>query len=150
MLLSSSRSPSQQTRSACKWLASFFGCTYLNRGKRSLGELLDVAGEEPLLVIGEYHGNPASLLVYDEVERVSVRFTVSSGDEELPRHFPAPRICGNGRFAESLASVLSLPIAAEDAPDCLKVTDRIMEFRYSGNVMFRFNIRSIRIYGDDE
>ncbi|MCG7852848.1 MAG: rRNA maturation protein, partial [Methanosarcinaceae archaeon] len=65
MLITSSRKPSAITRILCKQLASFLNCDYINRGKKSIGEVLYLVEGETLLVAGEYHGNPGSITFFD-------------------------------------------------------------------------------------
>ncbi len=151
MLISSSRSPSQSTRSVCKWLASFFGCNYLNRGKRSLAELLELGDSDPLLLVGEYHGNPSSVLIYNEgTEKVSIWMTVKAPEDKLPRRLPKPSIGGTGELSTLLSSTLSLPIVKECNHSCLMVTDETINFYGKDKVLFRFNIKSFKEYDDEK
>lgn len=146
MLITSSRSPSQSTRSVCKWLASFFGCSYLNRGKRSLGELLEMDSSNPLLLVGEYHGNPSSLIFYREgIKKLSIWMTVTSPLEKLPRRLPKPSMTGTGNLATILSSILLLP-SNDCNSSCLKVSDESIEFCNEGRLLFRFNIKSFKVY----
>ncbi|MBP2029416.1 U3 small nucleolar ribonucleoprotein IMP4 [Methanohalophilus levihalophilus] len=144
MLISSSRSPSQSTRSVCKWLASFFGCSYLNRGKRSLGELLELEGSDPLILVGEYHGNPSSFLIYtDGVERLSVWMTVTAPQEKLPRRLPKPSIEGKGDLFNLLSSALAIPVG-ECNKSCFRVSDDTIDFFGGNGLLFRFNVKSFK------
>lgn len=150
MLISSSRSPSQSTRSVCKWLASFFGCSYLNRGKRSLGELLEMDVSDPLFLVGEYHGNPSSLLIYkDGVEKLSIWMTVTSPSEKLPRRLPKPTVEGTGSLAAHLSPILSLP-SNDCNSSCLKITDKSIDFFNRDVLLFRLNIKSFKEYDDSK
>lgn len=150
MLISSSRSPSQQTRSVCKWMASFFGCKYLSRGKRSLDELLLLADDEPLMVIGEYHGNPSSLLIYnaENAEKLSVWITVSPPTCQLPRRFPKPLVSGTCHLSDAFSSLLSLPKKDLQESNCLYVTEDAIAFINKGRTLFKFYIKSFREYGE--
>ena len=151
MLISSSRSPSQSTRSVCKWLASFFGCSYLNRGKRSLGELLELEDSDPLLLVGEYHGNPSSLLIYNEgIEKASIWMTVAAPEDKLPRRLPKPSVAGTGDLSMLLSATLSLPVSNECSNSCIKVTDESIGFYGKDRLLFRFNIKSFKEYDDEK
>ncbi|ADL58660.1 ribosomal biosynthesis protein [Methanothermobacter wolfeii] len=65
MLLTTSRKPSQRTRSFAQRLARILGWTYINRGKMNLREVLIDAGG-PAAILFERHGNPARITFLDE------------------------------------------------------------------------------------
>ena len=67
--VTTSRKPSQGTRSLARWLARFLGGECENRGKRSLAEIVEraeAAGFKRLLFVYESHGNPSELSFYEE------------------------------------------------------------------------------------
>ncbi|ENN96576.1 ribosomal biogenesis protein [Methanocaldococcus villosus KIN24-T80] len=66
MILTSSRKPSQRTRSFLRDLERTLNIPYIQRGKLSLKELFEM--DKHILLIGEFKGNPGTLMVYD-VER---------------------------------------------------------------------------------
>ena len=68
MLVTSSRKPSAKTRTLCKLLSRFIAGRSMTRGKMGMQELLEFAEGGPLIVVGEYHGNPGELSFYDETE----------------------------------------------------------------------------------
>ena len=68
MLISTSRKPSQKTRTFCKNLSHAFGFDYTNRGKSSLRDLLVKAnqlGHDKLVLVYQIKGNPSKLTFYD-------------------------------------------------------------------------------------
>ena len=77
MLVTSSRKPSARTRTLCKLLSRFMAGRCITRGKMGMQELLEFAEGRPLIIIGEYHGNPGELGFYDETGKLlfSIRFT---------------------------------------------------------------------------
>ena len=68
MLISTSRKPSQKTRTFCKNFSHAFGYDYTNRGKSSLRDLLIKAkqlGHDRLVLVYQIKGNPSKLTFYD-------------------------------------------------------------------------------------
>ena len=66
--LTTSRDPSQRTRSFAKVIARYMNWYYLQRGKQSLEDLFD--GHDRLIIIREMKGNPAFLDIYEGERRV--------------------------------------------------------------------------------
>ncbi|MCO5381387.1 MAG: rRNA maturation protein [Methanosarcina barkeri] len=66
MLITSSRKPSAKTRTLCKLLSRFIAGRSMTRGKMGMQELLEFVEGGPLIVVGEYHGNPGELSFFDE------------------------------------------------------------------------------------
>lgn len=74
MLISTSRKPSQRTRSFCNSLSRALNFPYVNRGKMSLRELaiktMDME-ENSTILIYEKHGNPNELIFLNsEVKKI--------------------------------------------------------------------------------
>ncbi|MDI9624784.1 MAG: ribosomal biosynthesis protein [Methanothermobacter sp.] len=68
MLLTTSRKPSQRTRSFCQKLKRSMGCPYINRGKMNIQEILQKTiehGESTLAIVSEKHGNPSKITFYN-------------------------------------------------------------------------------------
>ena len=97
MLITSSRKPSIKTRTLCKELASFFQCESINRGKMGMKETLSLVADGPLLIVGEYHGNPGSLIFYaqDGRELLSIRISVTFTEKRQNSRFSPHRTCCN-------------------------------------------------------
>ena len=69
MLISSSRKPSQKTRSFCKNISNAFNYPYINRGKMSLRDLflkVNVLDENSLMLVYENKGNPSKITFYNK------------------------------------------------------------------------------------
>ncbi|KZX12677.1 Brix domain-containing protein [Methanobrevibacter filiformis] len=69
MLISSSRKPSQKTRSFCKNLSNALDFPYINRGKMSIRDLFLKAhsvDENSLILVYENKGNPSKITFYNE------------------------------------------------------------------------------------
>jgi U3 small nucleolar ribonucleoprotein protein IMP4 len=64
VILTTSRKPSQKTRSLAKALARFMNWRYVNRGKLSLEDLFEMC-DENLIILKEIKGNPSILDVID-------------------------------------------------------------------------------------
>ena len=73
MILTTSRKPSQRTRSFVRDLERILNLPYVQRGKLSLKELFKM--DKHILLIGEFKANPGMLVVYDvENERMLSSF----------------------------------------------------------------------------
>jgi len=79
MLLTTSRKPSQQTRSFCQKFKKALGCHYINRGKMNIQELLQKAREynEILAIVFEKHGNPSRITFYNTRGQQTGYMTIS-------------------------------------------------------------------------
>lgn len=69
MLITTSRKPSQQTRTIARFLAGLLGGRYFSRGKASFESVLgeaDSQGFKRVLFVGEDHGNVGSLSFWEE------------------------------------------------------------------------------------
>ena len=152
MLITSSRKPSNRTRTLCKYLATFFNCEYVNRGKMGMGEVLHLAHDNPLLIVGEFHGNPGSLAIYDGngLCLLSIHMTVSypenSKFSKLKLVEPAPVIVGTGKLVDALVSGLSLQRANNSScPRCVIVNNEMIDFIDSGNLFFKLKVKSLKL-----
>ena len=88
MLISTSRKPSQKTRTFCKNFQHAFGFEYVNRGKSSLRELLIKAsqlGHDSLVLVYQIKGNPSKLTFYNlkGEETLALLVSVSTTNERL-------------------------------------------------------------------
>lgn len=153
MLITSSRKPSASTRTLCKLLASFFSSDYINRGKMGMGEVLDGAHGSPLLIVGEFHGNPGNISIYDPEGfcALSANITLVASTSPYPRSRGAlPVVAGEGSLALALSGMLLLE-TSKGLQDPLTVTvaeDR-MDFTEGDNLLFTLKVRSYRIYEGD-
>ncbi len=69
MLITTSRKPSQRTRSFCKSLVRVLNSSYINRGKMSIREVLIKSSElglDKIAVVSEMKGNPSKIDFHDE------------------------------------------------------------------------------------
>ncbi len=151
MLITSSRKPSINTRVLCKDLASFFHCESINRGKMGMKEVLSLVEGDPgpLLMVGEYHGNPGSLIFYapDGQELLSIRISVTTIKKLPKKGFSKipPVATGHAAIAHILSKILAIQLVEEtSSPLVLKISDDQLDFFYNGQELFRLNIRTIR------
>jgi len=151
MLITSSRKPSINTRTLCKDLAYFFHCKSINRGKMGMKEVLSLVEDDPgpLLIVGEYHGNPGSLIFYTStgLELLSIRISVTP-IKKLQKKVSSkisPVATGNADIAPILAKILTIELVDEpSSPLVLEISDDQLDFLYEGQQLFRLNIRTIR------
>jgi U3 small nucleolar ribonucleoprotein protein IMP4 len=157
MLITSSRKPSAKTRTLCKLLSKFTAGRCINRGKMGMQELLEFAQGGPLIVIGEYHGNPGGLTFYNEAGKLlfSLRFVDWYSREIDSYWFPdvEPAIMGNGEIADSLVSFSHFQKIDRDEPDqrpshftLIAAGEKDIDFRGDGKSLFKLNIRGFKKY----
>lgn len=154
MIITSSRKPSDKTKSLCRKLSLFFDCRYIPRGKLSLSDLLQLGRENVVLVVGEYHGNPGNLAFYDESGTLRVSFLIS---ETYPEQIDEKHIRngkldieGIGTGAEILSHMLlNLPpvsVSSNTDGRILSITPEKIDFLQKKACLLRFHIKGIKTY----
>ncbi|WP_407355914.1 rRNA maturation protein [Methanolobus sp. WCC5] len=152
MLITSSRKPSAGTRTLCKHLASFFGCEYFNRGKMGMGEVLSLSHGKPLLIVGEYHGNPGSMVFYDHEGYcvLSLHISVLSAPSSHTRHSGSiVSIDGDCELAHAICDLLFREKANDVSPLSMAIAGDRIDFKEDGNDLFSLRIKSHRLYDGD-
>lgn len=157
MLITSSRKPSAKTRTLCKLLSRFTAGRCINRGKMGMQELLDFAQGGPLIVIGEYHGNPGELSFYDETGKLlfSLRFADRYSHEIDSFWFPdvEPALTGHGEISDALESFFHFQRIEGDKIDQLPsrstliaAGEKDIDFIGDGKSLFKLSIRGFKKY----
>lgn len=146
MLITSSRKPSAITRILCKQMASFLNCDYINRGKKGIGEVLYLAEGEPFLVVGEYHGNPGSMTVFDGEGKCLLSLQINaafpSGFKYTKLKEVKPVIEGTSKLAGEVAAALSLEHGEDTSYlRSIQVDDDKIDFFDSSNLIFRLHVK---------
>ena len=119
MIITTARKPTSKTRIFCKHLSKFTGIEYQTRGKTSLSMLADTS----FLVVGESHGNLASLNFFLNNECVlSIRANVSL-DTEIGLA-GEPVIKGDTPLAFALSKATGFRMG-EGSERFIRVNDRI-------------------------
>ncbi|MBR5503494.1 MAG: ribonucleotide-diphosphate reductase subunit beta [Methanobrevibacter sp.] len=118
MLISTSRKPSQKTRTFCKNLSHAFGYDYTNRGKSSLRDLLVKAkqlGHDGLVLVYQIKGNPSKLTFYDleSNEKLALLVSVNTTSERLHIKPEELKIRSTVRELDILAEVLGIEVTTE-------------------------------------
>jgi U3 small nucleolar ribonucleoprotein protein IMP4 len=81
MILTSSRKPSQKTRTFCKNLSHALGHKYINRGKMSLRDLSLKGLEEnkqTIAIIYEIKGNPSRISFFSVKGKIKLELNISA------------------------------------------------------------------------
>lgn len=150
MLISSSRSPSPPTRTLCKYLASFLNCEYVTRGKSGLQDILYGMDTETLLIVGQYHGNPASLTFFDSEgqQQLSIWMNVVFHDKPQKSSLKnsMPSIKGGGKLAGLLGDLL--PEGDNNSRCAIEVADELMGFYCNGNNLFNLKVKGFKTTDD--
>lgn len=149
MFITSSRKPSAITRILCKQMASFLNCDYINRGKKSIGEVLYLAEGINLLVVGEYHGNPGSITVFDEegecLLSLHINAAFPSGFKYTKLKEMEPVIEGTSKLASAIAAAFSLePGGNTSYLRSIQVVGDQIDFFDSSKLIFRLHVKSSR------
>jgi U3 small nucleolar ribonucleoprotein protein IMP4 len=152
MLITSSRKPSASTRTLCKHLATFFGCEYTNRGKMGMGEVLAHSHNMPLIIVGEYHGNPGSILFYDSDGYCILSLHISVLSAPASHSRSSGFDIGGDNELVSIISDILLPEKTDRTSLhlLLELTGDKMDFKERGKVLFSLRIKSHKIYTGDE
>ncbi|HOA68675.1 U3 small nucleolar ribonucleoprotein protein IMP4 [Methanosarcina thermophila] len=157
MLITTSRKPSVRTRSLCKLISRFIAGRCITRGKMGMKELLEFADGGPLIIIGEYHGNPGELSFYDENGKLlfSIRFTDWYSEEADSYWFPGaePALSGQGEIADAFESFFQFKRVESDKIDQLPpnstlivIREEYIDFIGSGKSLFKLNLRGFKKY----
>ncbi|HJH30269.1 MAG TPA: hypothetical protein C5S50_11230 [Methanosarcinaceae archaeon] len=116
-----------------------------------MGEVLHLAHNSPFLIIGEFHGNPGSLAIYDGngLCLLSIHMTVSYPENSKfsKLKLVEPVIVGVGRskLADTLVESLSFQRADDPSnPRCIIVNDNRMDFTNSDHLIFSLKVKSLK------
>jgi len=157
MLVTSSRKPSAKTRALCKLFSRFIASRCIPRGKMGMQELLEFAEGSPLIVVGEYHGNPGERLFYDNAGKLlfSIRFSDWYSEEIDSYWFPdvLPVLTGQGEIADVLESFFHFNRIESGNVSQLPSNSLLMaagekeiDFMGGGKSLFKFNIKGFKKY----
>lgn len=157
MLITSSRKPSARTRTLCKLLSRFTAGRSIMRGKMGMQELLEFSQDGPLIVVGEYHGNPGELSFYDETGKLlfSLRFVDWYSKEIDSFWFPdiEPALIGQGEIADAFESFFHFQRIEGDKIDQLPsrstlivAGEKDLDFMGGGKSLFKLNLRGFKKY----
>ncbi|WP_292391100.1 rRNA maturation protein [Methanosarcina sp. UBA5] len=157
MLVTSSRKPSARTRTLCKLLSRFIAGRCITRGKMGMQGMLEFADGGPLIVVGEYHGNPGELSFYDEAGKLlfSLRFT-DWYSKELDSYWFSdlePTLTGHGELADAFEAFFHFQRVESDKIDQLPpsstlivIGEKDIDFVGSGKSLFKLNLRGFKKY----
>jgi len=129
----------------------------ITRGKMGMQELLEFAEGGPLIVVGEYHGNPGELSFYDEVGKFlfSLRFTDWYSKELDSYWFPdiEPLLTGQGEIADAFEAFFHFQRVESDKIDQLlpssiliAIGEKDIDFMGSGKSLFKLNLKGFKKY----
>jgi U3 small nucleolar ribonucleoprotein protein IMP4 len=120
-------------------------------------ELLEFAEGGPLIVVGEYHGNPGELSFYDEAGKLlfSLRFT-DWYSKELDSYWFSdiePTLTGQGEILDAFGAFFHFQRVESDKIDQLPpsstliaIGEKDIDFMGSGKSLFKLNLRGFKKY----
>ena len=157
MLITSSRKPSAKTRLLCKLLSRFIACRRITRGKMGMQELMEFTQSGPLIVVGEYHGNPGELSFYDGNRKLlfSLRFVdwYSQIIDSYRFSDVKPMLIGQGEIAEAFEFFFQFKRTESDKIDkflphstLIVIEGKDIYFMGSGKCLFSLSIKGFKKY----
>jgi U3 small nucleolar ribonucleoprotein protein IMP4 len=120
-------------------------------------ELMESAQGGPLIVVGEYHGNPGELNFHDETGKLifSLRFADRYSEEINSYWFPdiEPALTGQGEIADTFESFFHFQRLESDRIDQLPsrstlivAGEKDIDFIGDGKSLFKLNIKGFKRY----
>lgn len=120
-------------------------------------EILEFAEGKPLIVVGEYHGNPGELSFYDDAGKLlfSLRFSDWYSEEIGSYWFPdvEPVLTGQGEIVDALESFFHFNRVESDKvgqlpPNSLvmAVGEKEIDFMGGGKSLFKFSVKGFKKY----
>ena len=120
----------------------------------SMGEVLTLSHNMPLIVVGEYHGNPGSMAFYDPTGFcvLSIYMSVLNSPSDYPaKSSVVPLISGNNELVPILSDLLFSDLKNEMAsPLSLEINDDRMDFKENNTILFTLRLKSHMIFEGDE
>ena len=122
----------------------------------SMNGALELSHGSLLMILGEHHGNPGSITVYDAdgfcvlsayISLLPLDRKTYSISKQL-----VPEIVGSGEFASAFSNIFSLALVKESSsPLSIVISKKQMDFIHEGEVFFSLKLRTYRLYeGDDD
>ncbi len=118
-----------------------------------MGEVLDLSHDTPLIMVGEYHGNPGSIVFYDAKGFcvLSLHISLLSAQSSYSKYPVAiPSIKGDSELVSLISNVL-FPDSSEISSGqlLLEISGDRMDFKEHEKLLFSLRIKSHMIYEDD-
>lgn len=159
MLITTSRKPSTKSRTLCKYLARFLNCNYVNRGKMSFEEIFGFHPDVPILLIGEYHGNPGSFEIFDPsgnyLLSIHMNVVYNKNFKFINREKVLPVVIGAGKFVKTFAKALSFEYSYRNSDNlhnerCILISENNIDFMDSGESLFSFRIKNYKLFDNGD
>ena len=118
-----------------------------------MGEVLSLSHGNPLLIVGEYHGNPGSLAFHDEEGFCTLSIYISV--LETPSNYPKrsnsfPLIEGDNELV-SLINELIVPEKSDISTLLsLIISGNQLDFREGEKELFSIRMKSYKVFEVDE
>ena len=116
-------------------------------------EVLESSHGSPLLIVGEYHGNPGNVSIYDQEGfcALSAHITLVASSAPYTRSRSAvPVVVGEGSLASALSGMLMLDnVKMSPGSLAVIVSEDKMDFIENDALLFTLRVRSYRIYEGD-
>lgn len=155
MLISTSRNPSQKTRTFCKNFAHATGSQYVNRGKMSIRDIFLKSieiDEINIAVVNEIKGNPSKITFYSNngKEIFSILINVTLTNERLNIIPKDLTIISKVKKLNILSDILKYPLVDNDNSNYILIDSddnclAIIRFinKFGDKSKFKINVRKI-------
>lgn len=138
MLITTSRKPSQKTRTFARVMANFMNWEYVSRGKASTKDF-----EGKLALVGEQNGNPSSLRIYATGKQYILNFSVGE-IRKLDMDRSPVIFSGKVPFNPTVMDAISSETRINfDSPKKVLVTKSdgwVLDFRYHLESIFKLKL----------
>jgi U3 small nucleolar ribonucleoprotein protein IMP4 len=119
----------------------------------SMGEVLSLSHGNPLLIVGEYHGNPGSLAFYDKEGFCTLSIYVSL--LEAPSNYPKrsnsfPLIDGDNELVPLINDLVAPENPTSSTVLSLTVSGNQLDFKEAEKELFSLRMKSYKVFEVDE
>jgi U3 small nucleolar ribonucleoprotein protein IMP4 len=119
----------------------------------SMGEVLTLSHGNPLLIIGEYHGNPGSLAFYDGEGfcTLSIYISVLEAPSEYPKRSKSfPLIDGDNELVPLLNDLIVPDESTCSTLLSLTISGNQLDFKEGEKELFSLRMKSYKVFEVDE
>jgi hypothetical protein len=119
----------------------------------SMGEVLSLSHDNPLLIVGEYHGNPGSLAFYDREGfcALSIYITVLEAPSNYPKRSKSfPLIDGDNELVPLINDIVVPEDSISSNLLSLIISGNQLDFKEGENELFSLRMKSYKVFEVDE
>ncbi|WMW24572.1 hypothetical protein RE474_10840 [Methanolobus sediminis] len=118
-----------------------------------MGEVLNLSHDNPLLIVGEYHGNPGSLAFYDGQGfcTLSIYISVLEAPSDYPkRSHSFPLIEGDNELVPLLNDLINPENSTSSTVLSLVISGNQLDFKEGEKELFSLRMKSYKVFEVDD